>query len=35
MDTTANKRTVRRVFEEGFTAGNVSCRGRMPHARRG
>jgi predicted ester cyclase len=23
MDPTANKRTVRRVFEEGFTAGNV------------
>lgn len=23
MDTIANKRTVRRVFEEGFTAGNV------------
>ncbi|HEX4430456.1 MAG TPA: ester cyclase [Frankiaceae bacterium] len=23
MDTTANKRTVRRVFEEGFTAGNA------------
>jgi len=23
MDTTANKRTVRRVFEEGFTGGNA------------
>ena len=34
MDTNTNKQTVRRVFEDGFTAGNVARDRRVPRPRR-